>query len=170
MNKATDRAQFDQCDFILRLPNLDTLLAHLELYGEKAALFKVDIARAFRNVRIDPGDALHLGIKWKGEYYLDRNLAFGLCTAIFQRITDFIDLLMAKRGFSIYNYIDDMYACCQEDQAQEALQTLLSIVANIGLPLNQKKVFAPTKKLAVMGIVVDIEERTFSIPEDKLCA
>ena len=142
-----------------------------EQLGQEARLFKVDIARAFRNVRIDPGDALHLGIKWDDSFYLDRNLAFRAThsTAIFQRITDFIHFLMAKKGFLIFNYIDDMYACCHENIANEAFQTLLEIINRIGLPMNPKKVLPPLKILTIMGIVVDIDKRTFSIPQDRLC-
>ena len=170
VNKATYTEHYDQIPFKLVLPHLDALIPQLEALGDNARLFKVDISRAFRNVRIDPGDALHLGIKWDNKFYMDRNLAFGAVhgTAIFQRITDFIRFLMARKGFRIYNYIDDMYACCHVDQAEEAFHTLLEIINNFGLPVNESKVFPPTKRLSIMGIVVDVQQRTFSIPDEKL--
>ena len=170
VNKATSRDHFDNIHFQLKLPNLDVLIPHLEKLGSHAKLFKVDISRAFRNVRIDPTDSLHLGIYWQDKFYLDRNLPFGAVhgTAIFQRITDFIRFLMAQNGFTVYNYIDDMYACIHEDQTQEAFKLLQDVIVKLGLPLNEKKVLAPAKSMSIMGILIDVNKRTFSIPREKL--
>ena len=63
---------------------------------------------------------------------------------------------MAKEGFQIYNYIDDLYACCHKDQADKAFDTLLTISKNLGLPVNSLKVFSPCKSLSIMGIIVDV--------------
>ena len=170
VNKATCTEHYDHTSFTLKLPHLDAMIPQLEQLGNEARLFKVDISRAFRNVCIDPGDALHLGIKWDKGFYLYRNLAVGAVhgTAIFQRIMYFIWFLMAKKGFVIFNYIDDMYACCHVDRADEAFQTLLKITTRIGLPINEKKVFDPTKTLTIVGIVIDVGKRTFSIPQERL--
>ena len=64
VNKATDREVYDMSLFIFKLPVLDTLIPELEKLGPEARLFKVDISRTLRNVRIDPGDAIHLGNMW----------------------------------------------------------------------------------------------------------
>ena len=117
----------------------------------------------FRNVRIDPADAIHLGIKWNNQYFVDRNLAFGAVHG-----TDLIRFLMAKHGFKVHNCIDDIYAVCHKDSAHEAFETLKEILHNIGLPLNHKKVFSPCATLDIMGIVVNIESCTFSITEEKI--
>ena len=133
-------------------------------------MFKVDVARAFRNVRIDPGDAIHLGIRWRDQYFLDKNLAFGAIhgTAIFQRITDLVRYLMAKQGFVVHNYIDDIYAVCHRHHVNKAYETLKKILTSMGLPLNLKKVFSLCTKLNIIGITVDINTRTFSIAPEKI--
>ena len=143
VNKATERTQYDHTPFHLKLPSLDTLVDTLNILGDNARLFKVDISRAFRNVRIDPADAIHLGIKWENKYYIDQSLAFGAVhgTAIFETITDFVRFLMAKAGFQIHNYIDDLYACCHVDEADRAFHALLNILQNLGLPVNPSKIF-----------------------------
>ena len=89
-------------------------------------------------------------------------------TAIFERIIDFVRFFMAKEGFQIYNYIDDLYPYCYADQADTAFQALLDILEKLGLPVNPSKVFPPCKKLSIMGITVDVTSRTFSIEETKL--
>ena len=92
VNKATCKESYDGIPFTLKLPKLDDLVPTLMDLGDDTRLLKVDISRAFRNVCIDPADALHLGISWKGKYYLDNNLGFGAVhgTGIFERITDFV--------------------------------------------------------------------------------
>ena len=162
-NKAIEHTQYDHTPFQLKLPNL------LNTLGNSARLFKVNISRAFRNVRIDPADAIHLGIKWDNKYYIDQSLAFGAVhgTAIFERITDFVRFLMTKAN-QIHNYIDDLYACCHVDQADIAFRALLDILEKLGLPVNPSKVFPPCKKLSIMGIIVDVTSRTFSIEKTKL--
>ena len=133
-------------------------------------MFKVDISRAFHNIPVDPADAIHLGIKWNDRFYTDKHLAFGAVhgTAIFERVSNFICFILAQHGFQVWNYIDDIYACCHVDVAQEAFDTLLEVIRNIGLPINDSKVFSPTSRLSIMGIVVDIDEATFSIEPAKL--
>ena len=138
VNKATERVQYDHTPFQLKLTNLEVLVNTLNTLGNNETLFKVNISCAFRNVRIDPADAIHLGLKWNDKYYIDQSLAFGAVhgTAIFERITDFVRFLMAKEGFQIHNYIDDLYACCHEDKADRAFQALLDILVQLGLPTN----------------------------------
>ena len=44
--------------------------------GPGCKLFKVDISRAFRHLRIDPGDIDLLGLKHKGQFFVDLSLPF----------------------------------------------------------------------------------------------
>ena len=71
---------------------------------EQPKLVKVDIARAFRNVCVDPWDAVKLGIKYNGRYYLDMSLAFGAAngTAIFQRISDVVRRILANENIQVW--------------------------------------------------------------------
>ena len=146
VNKATEREVYDATPFSLKLPVLDALIPELKKLGSEARLFKVDISRVFRNVRIDPGDAIRLGIKWKNEYFLDQNIPFGAVhgTAIFERITDLIRYIMGRKGCIVWNYIDDMYAC-HKDVAKKAFHDLLDTIRSLGLPINNKKSIPPSK-------------------------
>ena len=142
VNNHTDRSCYDGVPFNLTLPTLDALIPTLQALGNEARIFKVDISCAFRHVPIDPGDAIHWGMKWRNKYYVDKFLAFGAVhrTAIFQRITYFIRFLLAKQGICVFNYIDDIYACCHVDTAEHAFQSLNSVITEVGLPMNPQKV------------------------------
>ena len=111
-------------------------------------MYKVDISRAFCNIHIDLADAIHLGIKWNYQFFIDKNLAFGAV----QRILDFVRFLMTKCGFLVHNYIDDIYAVCHKDTAHKGFETLQEILRKLGLPLNCNKVFPPCTTLNIMGI------------------
>ena len=51
---------------------------------------------------------------------------------------------------------------------QMAFEKLIQVVKQIGLPINNSKLFSPTTELAILGITVNVEQRTFSIPPKKL--
>ena len=169
VNNATERYQFDGEDFKLTLPSLDNLLPALRDLGANARLYKIDIWRDFRNVPIDPHDSIDMGMKWNNQYYVEKFLAFGAVhgMGIFQRITDFVRFILAQEGITVYNYIDDIYACCHQDHTEFAFRKLREVIAIIGLPMNPHKVFPPTTTLPIMGIV-DVEQGTFSIDSKKL--
>ena len=62
--------------YYLSYPSVDHLVNKLKRLGPGALIYKVDISRAFRHIRIDPGDLDLLGLK-HGSYYIDGSLAFG---------------------------------------------------------------------------------------------
>ena len=53
-------------------------------------------------------------------------------------------------------------------QPSKVFGALKRILQGLGLPLNEKKVFAPCTNLNIMSIVVDIQAHTLSISEEKL--
>ena len=124
----------------------------------------------FRNLRVDPGDAIKLGIQFGGKYYLDRSLAFGAVngTAIFQRVTDAIRKILACRDVRVWNYIDNIFACVEEKFADEAFRKLKGLITNLGLPIKPDKVVTPSDVMVCMGIEVDASQKTVKIPQDKL--
>ena len=88
-------------------------------------------------------------------------------TAIFDHITDLVHHIVARKGFVVWNYIDDIYACCHTDVTQAAFHDLLDTIRLLGLLIYQKKVFPPAEKVAIMGIVVDVKTGTFNIEDEK---
>ena len=56
--------------FDLKYPSIDHIVKKLKALGTGALLYKVDISRAFRHLRIDPGDIDLLGI-YHHQLFLD---------------------------------------------------------------------------------------------------
>ena len=72
----------------LAYPTIDNLVAQISKLGPHALLYKVDLQRAYRNLRVDPLDYPALGLKWDDKIYVDVALAFGY-----------------KGGASFFNYV-----------------------------------------------------------------
>ena len=108
--------------FTLQLPTLDHVLQQI-LSLKSPRLMKADIACAFRNVPVDPRDAIKCGIQHEGQFYIDKRLVFGAVngTMIFQRISDAVRFILAQSGLTVWNYIDDMLAAVEEIGATEKL-------------------------------------------------
>ena len=53
------------------------MVSRLNSLGPAAKLFKIYISRAFRHVRIDPGDIDLLGLRFRDQYHGDFALPFG---------------------------------------------------------------------------------------------
>ena len=71
--------------FDLKYPSVDHIVDSLKELGTDALLYKIDISRAFRHLRIDPGDIDLLGLK-HDQYYIDGMLPFGfhILSALFR--------------------------------------------------------------------------------------
>ena len=63
----------------LKYLTVDSLVEKIKVYGPDALLFKADLPRAFRNVRIDPVNYDLLGLNWCQQTYVDVAMLMGFC-------------------------------------------------------------------------------------------
>ena len=130
----------------------------------------MDVARAFCNLRIDPGDTLNFSISWQGSTFIDRVAAFGWMhgAATFQLVLDAIEHFMQCKVYKMFPYIDDYILVTSEEAADTAFQHLSNLLVKLGLPMNSDKRTPPAKAITCLGINIDIESNTLSIYQDKL--
>ena len=76
INDGVCKNRYLESYYYLSYPSIDNIIDKLKKLGPGALLYKVDISRAFRHLKIDPGDLDLLGLK-HDSYYLDGSLAFG---------------------------------------------------------------------------------------------
>ena len=78
--------------YVLHYPSVDHIKDLLQKLGPSACVYKIDISRAFRQIKIDPADIDLLGLKFDNQYFIDRSVVFGARNGslIFQRCTDAI--------------------------------------------------------------------------------
>ena len=141
--------------------------------GRGTLLAKLDIKSAYRLVPIHPSDRPLLGMVWRGDIYVDMMLPFGLRSApkIFTAIADALEWCIRQRGVRfIAHYLDDFvtFGPPGSSECQRNVQVILETCKELGVPLADEKQEGPTTKLTLLGIQIDTEEATLSLPPEKL--
>ena len=158
-------------EFVLKYPSIDSITSSLKKLGPAAMVYKIDISRAFRQIKVDPGDIDLLGFKVNNQYFLDLSFAFGYRNGsqIFQRCTDAIRYITSQHGFhNLHNYIDDLIYTGLPSEIHASYAFLKHLLAQLGLDISMKKLVPPSTVVTCLGIQIDTIERTLSIPEGKL--
>ena len=119
VNAGVDPDSYLGSKFMLTLPTIDTITNKIAKLGKGALIYKIDISRAFRHVKIDPADYRYLGLHFKS-YFIDSFLPFGYRhgLAIFQHLSDAFRFIMSTKGHHVTNYIDDIVGYATKSQAQ----------------------------------------------------
>ena len=153
------------------LPSIADLITKVQLEGEGCFIWKADLSRAYRQLRIDPLDTPLLAIKHRGYYYLDLCPSFGCRTSggSCQRTTDAVVYMMAKRGHFTLAYVDDF--CGVERGYRDACtsySTFEQLTSDLGLALAPDKCTYPSTNVEWLGFEIDTKKMTVTIPAEKL--
>ena len=65
-------------EFSLQYIKVDQIILMAFKYGPGALMAKFDVEAAYRNIAVHPDDCFLLGMKWRGKYFVDLALPFGL--------------------------------------------------------------------------------------------
>ena len=171
VNQGVNKDTYLDTPYLLNYPSVDDITASLCRLGPAAQIFKIDISRAFRQIKIDPGDIDLLGLQFNSQYFIDLSVPFGYRhgSKIFQRCTDSIRHIMAKHGFTgLYNYIDDLIFTGLPSKINLAYEFLQNLLQDLGLDISRKKLVPPSTSVVCLGILINTIDRTISIPPSKL--
>ena len=155
----------------VRLPTVEYMEGRLRELGRGAYLYKTDLARGYRQLRVDPSDWPLLGFTHEGKYYFDMCPPFGLRTSAMcmQRTSEGICWLHGRRGYISRPYLDDFGGAeATQQRAQEALGELQGIMSDLGVQEAKHKVHQPAQRMVWLGLWYDSIDMTISIPEEKL--
>ena len=171
VNDGVDKNSYMGTEFKLTFPTIDHLTDQLVKIGKGAHIYKIDVKRAFRHLKIDPMDYDLLGLQWNATY-LDTCLPFGSRhgSQFFQRVSDALRYVMRREGFSVINYIDDFLGYGTPSIARASFDTLLEKMRHLGLDVSEKKLVQPCTRAVCLGILVDTIQGTVAIPQEKLDA
>ena len=170
VNSGVSKDSYLGTDFVLSLPTIDHITSCVKASGPGTHLYKIDISRAFRHVKIDPGDLDLLGLSWGDATYVDTCLPFGSRhgSQIFQRISDAVRHVMRRHGFTVINYVDGFIGVATPSVARRSYVFLQDMLKRLGLDVSVKKLVPPGTRVVCLGVEVDTRQRTVSIPEDKM--
>ena len=123
--------------------------------GVDASLSKIDIKDAYGIVPVNPDDWMPLGMKWQGQYFMDRRLPFGLRLApkIFMAVADALQWILINQGVPTHiHYHNDFLFIEKAGSQPTALTRACSIMDILGVPTAPHKVEGPSTCLTFLGI------------------
>ena len=146
VNAGICRDRYLDTPFFLKLPTIDTITNQIKVLGKGCMLYKIEISRAFRHVKLDPREYYLLGL-CHIDWYIDTCLPFGYHygRSLYQRLI---------------NYIDDILRIDLPSQIDASSDTLHSLLPRLGFEISQKKLVTPTTYLNCLGILVNTKEFT----------
>ena len=109
-------------DFNLTFPTVDNITDMLKCLGKGAHLYKIDVSRAFRHIKMDPSD-------------YDYGTRHG--TQICQRVSDAVHFMMRRDGFDIINYVDNFVGFEMPSITCGAFDHLLALLRHLGLDVSE---------------------------------
>ena len=155
--------------------NLPTVHQALDVVREvgmqNAFLASIDISRAYRNFTTCPSDWPLLNIHHNGSYFIDTAMPFGsrMSSFFMTSVANFIERALKKRGITAITYLDDMLIIGKDKQnTEDAYEHTLLLLSQLGLPVAARKLIPPTRKLVWLGVTIDLDQNSISIPNKKL--
>ena len=114
----------------------------------------------------NPKDYHLLGFRFNNLLYFDTRCPFGLKTSamICQRTTKAVVHCFTQLGFLADVYLDDFYGADSPARASTAFTSLRQLLQELGLQTSPDKDSPPSTKLVCLGINVDSEEMSLSVP------
>lgn len=135
----------------------------------------IDISNAYRSINIYPPHRQYMGFTWemdgKTMYYCDNTLCFGVKSApyIFNCVSDFVARALKRLGVDCVNYLDDYFVAGNSfEECALRQQQLIHLLRYIGFKLNFNKVTSPCRNPKYLGVIIDLVNMCFRLPEHKL--
>ena len=129
---------------------------HVPLASEIWGLFSFAIKRAGRPT----------------ELFFFKRLPFGLTTApwAFSRVIKPLKGLLRLENIQITSYLDDFLILAHSyEEAMDHTSKVITLLQDYGFQINWKKTsLAPQTRLEYLGVILDLRNQTFSLPEDKV--
>ncbi|KAK2558983.1 hypothetical protein P5673_018611 [Acropora cervicornis] len=88
-------------DHKLQLPSVDRLIQFIRSHGPHCLIYKKDLARALRQILVDPKDVPFLGFAVNNQLYFHTRFPFGLhsATMVCQRVTKAVIHILSTEGY-----------------------------------------------------------------------
>lgn len=153
------------------LPTVQDTIRVIQAKNFRVMLATLDIERAYRNIPSCPLDFPLLGISVDNKYYVDAAMPFGARNSSFymQKVADFIVRALAIRGIQCHLYLDDMVLeLDQHHDCHARFAEVMALYRALGLPISYSKIQPPSTQIIYLGISIDVESRTLTIPLAKI--
>lgn len=146
--------------------------------GRGCFLVKLDVEAAYKQVPVRREDWHLLGFKWRGKFYFERVLPFGLKSscrlwelfaAALHHILENCLECGDRGGRFVIHYVDDfLFVVKWREEAATFRDMALATCADLGLPMAADKTEGPVTKLTFLGIELDTELMQARLPPVRL--
>ena len=164
----------DRDQYSLHYSSVDDAVQILLTLGPGALMAKVDLKSAFRMIPVHPADWELLGMQWRGHYYIDTCLPFGLQSApsLFNQVAIALEWVL-KNNYAfphLIHYLDDFFIAgpAADPSCARQLQCFLRVAAQLGVRVAMEKVEGPSTTLTLLGLLLDSTRQEISLPPAKL--
>ena len=156
--------------FSLCLPGLDALLDIICQKGQPSHVFKKDLSRAYRQLRIDPCDYHLLGYQHRDYQHFDIAPPFGLCSSAMmcETTTSAVTYMYKKLGYSCTNCIDDFGGAETPTKSAATFLVLEDLLRDPGLITSPEKDSPPATSMVFLCVLVDTTAMTIAVTSDRL--
>jgi hypothetical protein len=151
---------------------MDTLLSAITMVYQNCWFLSLDFTDAYYSVRIAPESRKFLRFKFDGELYEFTCLPNGLRPAprLFTKLVKVpLATLRKDYGIHITAYLDDTLLVFEtQDEAVEYGRIAADLFQDLGFMISIKKsVLTPTRQIEFLGVIINSEDMTVSLPTDK---
>ncbi|CEP13171.1 hypothetical protein [Parasitella parasitica] len=136
--------------------------------SKRLHLVSIDLSDAFLHTDLHSESRRFLRLKWKGQVYQYRTIAFGLASSlyVFTKVCRPILEHLRSQDIRISAYLDDWFLVADNKKlALQQSQMVVSLLQQLGWIVNLKKsVLTPTQQLEHVGFVLDTRKMTAALP------
>ena len=165
----------DRASFSIQYITMDQAVAALFAAGPRGALMaKADLKHAFRLLPVRPDQWWLLGFSWRGQYYFDVRVPFGLrsACAIFSDLAQVLRDAVSYHSSNplVFNYLDDFFffSPAGSPRCAASYETFLSLCHTCSFPVAQDKCEPPSTCMELLGCVLNTADLTISLPSRKV--
>lgn len=157
----------------IKYASVEDAVRLIKQLGRGTQLVKMDLRDAYRIIPVHPDDQHLLAIEWQGMTFVDKALPFGLRSApkVFSAVADAMAWILFKRGIQfLLHYLDDFLLVGSPGSSEASMARARAEAAfkELGVPVSSHKTEGPSTRVTFLGILIDTESLTLSLPEDKL--
>jgi hypothetical protein len=154
-----------------QLDHFDRVMAMMGELPPDTMMIKIDVKSAFRLVPVVKEDRALLGMEWKGVFYRDNCLPFGLSSSppLWERISRALEWVI-RRFVTPHaaHYVDDFLLAVPAGwDAKRVLDRALAVFEILGVPISKHKLVGPTTRLEFLGVTVDSTRRLCEVSKAK---
>ena len=158
----------------LTYTSVDRAIGMANDLGKGTLFAKIDLKHAFRQCPVRAADWHLLGVHWRGQYYYDKCLPFGLRSSpfLFDTVASALEYIFRAQlqNDSIIHYLDDFLFAGppQADTCRDSLAGAESLCSQLGVQTKVEKRTPPTTCITFLGIELDTVAQTARVPPEKL--